>query len=120
MTEQALTALRASIEHWDRMASGKRNRGEDVGPGDCALCKAFNSRYNSDLGVDTAGPCAGCPVRDRTGKDFCADTPYPAIEEFTEGDGAAQYSSPYDSEEFKDLALLELEFLRSLVPQEKA
>lgn len=55
MTKKTLTALRASIAHWRRLATGKR------------LPKEVPSAIY-------------CPVRVATGNDFCESSPYWAAE----------------------------------------
>lgn len=98
------TALRESIEHWKRLSSGKLNKGEDIGPDHCSLCKLFWG--NKLRGVDD---CNGCPVYARTNLKYCVATPFDAAD--TEA-----IISGITSDDFKKIANLELEFLQSLLP----
>ena len=41
MTRKTHDALKASIRHWKRLASGKRRKGEWMLSDDCALCGLF-------------------------------------------------------------------------------
>lgn len=100
MNAQTLKALRASIAHWERLASGKRRAGEIPGWRHCALCRSYleNSPY-----------CLGCPVAD-AGHKRCVGTPYVRadIQAFRYG---------LNSSEFKSAAAKELAFLRGLLPK---
>ena len=102
MKAKTLKALRKSIAHWKRLATGKRHTGEDVGPFHCALCEMFFHEED----------CRGCPVRERTGKSTCQDSPYHDAWE------AAELTS-LDSASFKKKAAIELAFLKSLLPKGK-
>jgi len=100
MDEITLKALLQSIEHWERLASGKRLNDEVVNRVWCALCTEFWD----------GGDCAMCPVREKTGKATCSNTPY----------GDAWYAAKIDgldSTKFKEAAQKELDFLKSLLPQ---
>lgn len=100
MTPETLKALKGSIEKWRRIVEGT---GWDYGPRNCPLCIMFR-----DWDDDGVNSCGGCPVKERTGKDGCEDTPYEAYvdAEGTIGEKAA--------------ARAELDFLRSLLPKEEA
>lgn len=113
MTEQALAALKESIEHWRRLYTGKLKFGEGIGPRDCALCRQFNKIYYSTQD-GRQGNCDGCPVKERTGLNGCVGTPYDACKDFLDNDEHSLTDG-----EFQDLALLELEFLESLLPKEE-
>lgn len=107
MNSKTLEALRASIAHWDRLASGNRNKGEMIGVNHCSLCSVFYSL--------TSLSCDGCPVMQRTGKRFCVDSPYgEAANIIEDNEGEAGYDLPA----FKETAMRELEFLRSLLPED--
>lgn len=71
MDATTLEALKASIEHWRRMATGKANPGEAPIRDCCALCDLFNNDTQFIL-----EQCVGCPVFERTGRQGCAGTPY--------------------------------------------
>ncbi len=94
-----LKSLKQSIAHWKRLATGKRREGERVGVADCALCKLF---FYKD--------CVGCPVAQKVNRIGCSDTPY------KEADRTYYFYGP-DSNEFKQAAQVELNFLKSLLPK---
>ena len=101
MNNEALTALKESIAHWERNATGKF---DGMGPEHCNLCQLF-----------IGDRCEGCPVFESTERPFCIDTPYEALDvlfdeiEFSIG----SETSP----DFKALAQDELAFLKSLLPE---
>lgn len=96
MKENALRALKASIRHWERVLLGKDVL---IGPSTCALCKEF---YSAD--------CAGCPVKEKTGHQYCSGTPYYK---------ASAAFCQFEPMSFKALVPVyrELMFLRSLLPK---
>lgn len=108
MPPATLKALNASIAHWRRLATGKRRSGEGHCADDCALCHEFF--FNSK---DEFSRCKGCPVKARTGRRLCADTPWGAANA-----AASDYDS-YNSLQFKAAARKELQFLESLLPRKK-
>ncbi len=101
MTEQALIALHASIKHWKDVVAGSSTC---IGPYDCALCGLFNT-VHKHIDAPQSQRCNGCPVKDKTGKDFCLGSPYPDIEALR----------PLDND-FIPTAQKELDFLISLLP----
>lgn len=101
MTNTALKALRESIAHWERLASGKLRKYENVGADHCALCLEFND-----------GNCGSCPVAQAIGRPQCRDTPF--ILAFL---NRAEFG--LDSKEFRAAARKELQFLKSLLPKKK-
>lgn len=100
MNERTLTALKESIEHWERLASGETGFVEDVGSADCALCTIFLDEHE----------CAGCPVHEKTGAEKCAFSPY--VEALN-----SRRKYGLDSPQFKSAARKELKFLKSLLPK---
>lgn len=102
MNKETLKALRESIAHWKRLATGKRREGEHIGTRDCALCNLFLAKQ-----------CVGCPVAKSTGTFGCVETPYGKA-------AAARAMHGFDSPEFKSAARKELAFLQSLLPERKA
>ena len=54
--------LELSIQKWQDIVDGK---GQDEGDLNCALCEEYSPK-----------DCEGCPIREKTGKSDCADTPY--------------------------------------------
>lgn len=104
MDAKTLQALRESIEHWERLAGGNAMPGEWIYTTDCALCKMFLAPYGDD---DDA--CLGCPVMTHTGKQFCYNTPWLAA--------CVQFQAiGINSEQFKVAAGVQLQFLKSLLP----
>ena len=106
MKPATLKALRASIAHWERFASGNSRPNESPGTLYCALCRRFNGKTK-----ETDLDCKGCPVYAKTGLTYCDATPYEQASEEWDENG--------DSGDFRNMALLELKFLRSLLPRRK-
>lgn len=103
MTKRTLKALQDSIAHWQRLATGTTEDEEQPYAEDCALCGLF-------LELDER--CKGCPVRNKTGKQFCESSPYRYAE-------IAYTFHGINSPQFKKAARAELKFLRSLLPKKK-
>src|SRR3990172_5751461 len=102
---KTLAALKKSILHWGRLASGQVRRGEWIGPDHCALCKLF-----------IAGECNGCPVAERTGYNYCDGTPYEIVATYIDSCFCLDKKSILNSKGFKSAARKELRFLKSLLP----
>ena len=96
MTKRQLKALKASINHWTRLANGTQRADEKPLAAHCALCKLYAK----------AG-CESCPVKQRTGKSSCLDTPY-----YKAGDAWSSKDPVF----FRSRAQEELNFLKSLLP----
>lgn len=111
MNPETLKALQDSIERWERLANSTPNKGESIGPGDCPLC----ARFHLPVG-ERALKCIGCPVMDKTGKQFCYDTPFIEVENIADSDRWENDAQLFKSEEFIIAAEKELEFLKSLLP----
>lgn len=102
-----LEPLLESIAHWRRMATTdvvKEGNESPIGS-ECALCEKY---------VDNEPTCHGCPVNFKTGMVRCFGTPY--------GDARMAWEEANDDKTddyllFKQLAMKELEFLESLVPE---
>lgn len=109
MDPTTLAALRVGIAKWEGIANGT---GIDRGGTNCALCLVFHPGCRSD-GEDN---CVGCPVRNRTGRDYCKGTPYDAWLHAGFGPGGHLHGSTGD--EARALARPELDFLRSLLPED--
>jgi hypothetical protein len=94
MDDETLTALRGSIAKWEGIVAGTD---VDRGASNCPLCQLFRPQgaYNS--------PCRGCPVYQDTGLKGCEGTPYD------------HYNS--DGEGAKALAQAEVDYLKSLLPE---
>lgn len=102
MDAETLTALQGSIAKWEAIVVGT---GIDEGAYNCPLCVKFNGFWFPEVGY--RGSCGQCPVKLSTKQEGCAGTPYERIEEESFGP---------DDEEFKQIASLELSFLKSLLP----
>ena len=61
--EKQIYALEKSIEHWERLASGTEEPGEEPTDIWCDCCKTFEN-------------CDYCPIAEFTGHDQCFHTPY--------------------------------------------
>jgi hypothetical protein len=106
MTKLALKALKGSIEHWKRMATGKRRMFEGISDTHCELCGLF-------LDSSDVFECIGCPVRQETGESGCKGTPYHHAHDAWQRWGL-------DSKGFKKAARAELKFLLGLLPKRRA
>ena len=71
MNKKTFTALQGSIAKWEAIAKGE---GFDGGSEDCPLCIALKYEGHYEGHSD----CTKCPVMQRTGKDYCKDSPYVA------------------------------------------
>ena len=112
MNEKTLKALKGSIRKWEGIVAGK---GVDKGHGNCPLCKAFYNRR-------TAVYPWRCPVAKDTGRDCCSDTPYSdwqyyAEERDEDRDVDGDFCVMVFDERSKELAVKELEYLKSLLPE---
>lgn len=103
MDAKTLEALKASIKHWQDMRKNWRSSSPIAD--NCPLCSLFNH--------DDANNCIRCPVRERTGMRYCADTPY--CEAYyvhsKVGEGLVTVA------EWRKAATYEIEFLKSLLPK---
>ena len=99
MDAKILTALEASIKHWEENAADV----EKATPGshDCALCGLF---YR--LG------CKGCPVANKTANTLCNGSPYEAF--------SSEWIDRRRSSILTRAALAEVRFLKLLRPKAKA
>ncbi len=97
-----MTPLKASIEHWERLAActtPKQVIKEGFSGGSCPLCKA------------NKGGCTHCVVMKHTGSSECIRTPYSAARLMLSGYIANSIDFPQKEVE------AELEFLRMLQKQ---
>lgn len=114
MTPEALTYLREHIAQWRAIVDGTAADTQNA-----PLCALF---YGT---VDAAGQgCTGCPVRESSGKPYCAGSPYVVwnnlLGQHLSDDTPATLSNfPLDVvDEARDAAREELDFLRSLLPKD--
>ncbi len=105
MDERTLKALKGSIRKWERIIAGT---GTDDGVANCPLCLLFHDTH--DDGV----MCEGCPVREKTGRDGCSDTPY---DDWYDNKVALHEDerTELDAKQTR-IANAELAFLKSLLP----
>ena len=96
--------LKQSIQKWDNIINGE---GSDNGSVDCPLCHEYNRGGQSNN-------CSGCIVSEKTGRRFCVDTPYI---KWCEAQKRLGKEIPYkaDTDELKDLAIEELNYLKGLM-----
>lgn len=116
MDEEQRAALKESVEHWERLASGQCQEGENPFGSWCACCKLGEKR--SALLVDPDDEddfppgkhyCWGCPIFETTGRSECGGTPWE--------DAAKEWHSHGNTAEFRAAAEKELAFLRSLLEE---
>lgn len=114
MNQETLKALRGSIKKWERIVAGKLG---DYGNENCDLCKKF---WSWEGGIHGTAFCnTECPIKIKTGKDTCSGTPHIVwCEYLTENKYQIHHNKVFD-EKSKQLALDELNFLKSLLPKEK-
>ena len=108
MDDRTLTALRQSIEKWERNAVAETPDDYATSVGSCALCCLFWENR-----------CRGCPVTDATGGVRCDWTPY-----WVANAARSEWSDCPSNLTLRDAAhaaaRAEVEFLRSLLPEEEA
>lgn len=104
-----LTALKASIRHWEENVAAETPGKVKLGSRDCALCRAFQTWSRGQT-----SNCAGCPVAAKTGQHGCEGTPYrDAVFAHDKWDDAG------DKNAWRTAAQAELDFLRSLLPEQQ-
>jgi hypothetical protein len=98
MTPETLKALKGSIDKWERIVDCE---GKDGGKFNCDLCSMF---------ALTLAGCGGCPAGSR-----CLGTPYDAWQDYQIENYKVFDYAVFDQKSY-NLALAELEFLKSLLP----
>ena len=119
MTTKAKLALLQSIEHWRAIVKKCEDEDPkiDIGPKHCSLCEKFFPWGDGEH--DEQLDCAGCPVKERTGKPRCRGTPYDKFE-FLLSDVEDEENVVYQAwTRLTKAAKEELEFLESLLPEEE-
>ena len=115
MKRATLTALEKSIKKWEAIVDGT---GADEGGSNCALCKRFAFGCHAD---DYDGEL--CPVAKTSGEINCIGTPWEDWIEGPEGRSGRSPSafSPRKAADDESVmcAVLELEYLKSLLPSRK-
>ena len=108
MDARTLTALRQSIEKWERNATAETPCDFTLWVHNCPLCEAF--------GHDG---CLGCPVKGSTGLRGCIGTPY-----YRAFDARIRWFDAPSDTALRDAAHVaaraEVAFLRSLLPEAEA
>jgi hypothetical protein len=105
MDAETLTALRGSIQKWEKIVDGT---GENGSAYNCPLCVKFNSSIQPGASEFSMARCDGCPVHAVTGQHGCKGSPYQLYEDAEDEE--------LDDMEMRDLACDELNFLKSLLP----
>lgn len=109
MDAKTLEALKGSIEKWEGIVAG---RDTDRGQANCSLCYLFNNPI-----LDTSDFCEGCPIKEKSGIAYCNGTHYSA---WLRHQKEQCHPFPYgiNCSECSPLAQAELDFLKSLLPEE--
>ncbi len=94
-------ALRDSIAHWERLASGTSGENEGIYADNCALCGLF-----------IQNECNGCPVKEYSGFDMCQNAPWEDAERALD-----RAHDDKRSPAFIKAAARQLEFLKNLLPE---
>ena len=110
MNQQALTALRGSIAHWENNLAAKSPAEVSTRWRDCPLCVSFIERDE-----DWGSGCRSCPVYAFTGEQYCHETPFEAAENALEN---WSEDMPGSEADWQAAAQAELDFLKSLLPSE--
>jgi hypothetical protein len=111
-----IEGLRESIEHWQRLATGKRQPNEHHYGDDCPLCQRYWKIDDSD-----DSDCSGCPIRDDTGADGCEGcVPWNAANDCIKNTSAASLppscnGDVYQTVEFKRAAADMVVYLQRLL-----
>jgi hypothetical protein len=108
MDKKTLAALEGSIRKWE----GIINDGKEDTIESCHLCRMYHEEFTGYEGVT----CKGCPVAEKTGRPYCEGSPY---EEWSNYDYENDMSGKVTDDRSRELAIEELEFLKSLLPNEK-
>lgn len=114
MNSEALTALQLSISKWEAIVN---NAGYDEGTRNCALCAAFVDKGDGIVDSPTEFDCLGCPVAAVTKAPMCDHTPYQEWAKYQTRHEKRFPSKVFDQGS-QELAQAELDFLKSLLPQD--
>lgn len=105
MHPETLPALLESIAHWERNATAETPSDASVRGSSCALCAVFY----------TDSGCAGCPVEEATGQNYCIGSPWLDASISLSCWRANKYANDARSA-FRTAARDEVDFLRGLLP----
>jgi hypothetical protein len=125
MKPETLQALLGSIDKWEKIVDGS---GVDQGSMNCALCARFVGYSTGQSGDCTRHDGEICPVALATGRAYCQGSPYEdwvlAVDYRSamlgldgDNENRAGPSEKATDGETVMCAVLELEFLRSLLPE---
>jgi hypothetical protein len=118
MKKVTLKALKQSIAHWERMAAGKASLGENPVAEHCALCQRFGFWVDCQLPHDGER----CPVAVKAVAADCNNTPYMKVHNLLPNRPLLMRNSDYEylknTPKFKEAAQEEVEFLKSLLPDD--
>lgn len=107
MDARTAEALEASILHWQENVAAKQVGDAKIFNEDCALCALFY------VGDEKHGECFGCPVRARSRRKECGNTPWSgACNAWWKWEDEPR--SEFRRDAFTAAAKLELAFLISL------
>lgn len=106
MNEIALKALQESIEVWQEKLTLNRDEME-FGLSACPLCRIFVLRMNTNSAKKA---CNGCPIKERTGKPSCINTPYQKVCNLHDNMSTSR-------EQLLKAIQEEINFLKSLLPK---
>lgn len=101
MDRKTLAALKKSIKHWENnveKARGGKLKKADIQSSKCSLCVMFSNLFY----------CGYCPVKLKTGKMFCCDSPWYLVKRAIEL-----------KKGLVEPCKKELAFLKSLLPAKK-
>jgi hypothetical protein len=110
---KTLEALNASIAHWEDLTEIEDLSNAHIGRNDCALCTVFNNA-KAEPGTN----CNGCPIYERTKVKFCGDTPHEDVSTVLGLWEPGVADEKIMLRQFRHGALKEVEFLRSLLPED--
>ena len=119
MNTETKEALLKSIEHGRAIVKKCEDEDPkiDIGPKHCSLCEKFFPGGDGEMSEKI--DCAGCPVKDETGKSRCKGTPYEKFEFLLE-DVEDEENTVYQAwTRLTKAAKKELEFLELLLPEEE-
>ena len=116
MDAKTTTALKASIAHWEAMASGSSD--DEPGRDACALCDLFWTEVARTN--DEVVRCPGCPVFARTHRHGCERTPFNKASQAYDvwearGSLVDKAGKRGDEARWREAAARELAFLKALL-----
>jgi len=76
MNPKARAVYHEVLEHWkDILRRAEADMPLPIGPRACSWCLLFNSMQRR------SDDCKGCPIYERTGRQYCEGTPYETVDE---------------------------------------